>query len=244
MSKQLRNEPMKIAIVDDEKKQREIIREYIERYGSENNLLFDCREFISGTSALDGYDPQIDMIILDVDMPEKSGIETAKEIREMGSDAVIIFVTNLAQYAINGYEVDAVDYIIKPVGYFDFSMKFAKAIRRIRRSDDKVLALECVDGIHSVKPSKIIYVEIMGHYLIYHGKDREYKLRGSMTEHSSGLLAYGFVRIHKSYLINMKYLDNLKANEVVVRSRDNILLPVGRAYKEPLMKAYLDYLKG
>ena len=235
---------MKIAIVDDEQLQRDTIQDYIHRYSTENGVAADVIQHSSGEELLRTFEDQYDVIIFDVDMPGRSGLDIAKEIRERGSDAVILFITNMAQYAINGYEVDAVDYVIKPIGYYDFAMKFSKAAKRVRKNDSKLIALECVDGMRSVMISKIIYVEIMGHYLVYHDKENDFKVRGSMAEHSSELLAYGFVRIHKSYLVNLKYLDNLKANEAVLRGKANIVLPIGRAYKESRIKAYLDYLKG
>ena len=75
-------------------------------------------------SSFENYKMIFDIIIFDIDMPGINGIDTARKLREMDSNVTIIFVTNIAQYAINGYEVDAVDYILKPVSYYDFSMKF------------------------------------------------------------------------------------------------------------------------
>lgn len=231
---------MRVAIVDDENTQREQTAEFIRRYEEEKSISLMVDSFSSGEDFLNNYS-DFDVIIFDVDMPGISGLDAAKKIREKDDRVVILFVTNMAQYAINGYEVDAVDYLIKPIGYYDFTMKFSKALKRIATSEAKSIVLECVDGARRIKLAEISYVEVIGHYIIYHGIEAEYKARGSMAEHEKELSAYSFVRIHKSYLVNMKFLDNIKANEIELSN--SVSLPIGRAYKDGLMSLYLDYLK-
>ena len=99
-----------------------------------------------------------------------------------------------------------------------------------------------MDGICRLDTADICYIEVLGHYLVYHLNDtKEIRARGRMEQVAEALAAYGFVRIHKSYLVNLRYLELLKPTMVTLKVAS---LPVGRAYKEPLMQAYLKYQGG
>ena len=101
-------------------------------------------------------------------MPGTNGMDAARKIREKDSRVTILFVTNMAQYAINGYEVEAVDYIIKPIGYYDFSMKFQRAVQKAAQKRPEKLVLATTEGTVQVNVSDIQYIEASAHYQIYH----------------------------------------------------------------------------
>ena len=103
---------MRIAIVDDEQAMREQLTKYIGQYAGEKRLALDTCLFPSGDVLLKSQDRDFDIIVFDIDMPGTNGLDTARKIRETDENVVILFVTNIAQYAINGYEVDAVDYML------------------------------------------------------------------------------------------------------------------------------------
>ena len=230
---------MRIAIVDDEQAMREQLAGYMERFAGERHLVLETCLLPSGDALLESTDRDYDIIIFDIDMPGTSGLDTARKIRDTDENVVILFVTNIAQYAINGYEVDAVDYIIKPVGYYDFAMKFQKAVRRAERNQGKTLFIDTVNGPAALRTDDILYVEVMAHYLIYHTADREYRVRASMKEHEDSLRGYHFARCHKSFLINLRHLKNITASEAVV---GDLSIPLGRAYKDSLLNEYMNYL--
>lgn len=232
---------MRVAIIEDEKVERERIIDFIERFSEEFHKKIEVEEFDSGDSLLSTFMSVYDIMIFDIDMPGTNGMDTARLVREKDKRAVILFMTNIAQYAVNGYEVDAVDYIIKPIGYFDFSMKFQKAVRRAAKRQDNYIAVDALDGMRKLKVSDIRYVEVLGHYLIYHLADSELKLRGSMKEQAALLGAYNFTQIHKSYLVNLAYVENISGNEILV---DGGILTMGRVYKERVMQEYLRYIRG
>lgn len=120
---------MRIAIVDDDAKERSLLKDYAERYAEEKKLDFGIVEFDSGLNFSADYAEPFDIILLDIEMPHLDGLKVAREIRKVDTAAVIIFITRMAQYAIKGYEVDALDFMLKPVTYFNLSAKLSRAMK-------------------------------------------------------------------------------------------------------------------
>ncbi len=230
---------MRIAIVDDERAMREQLEGYARRWAEEKRTPLETVLFDSGDALLKAWDGKFDIVIFDIDMPGTNGLDAARQIRETDGDVVILFITNIAQYAINGYEVDAVDYVIKPIGYYDFALKLHKAVRRAERNRGSVLYIDTVNGPAALETDSILYVEVMGHYLVYHGAGGEYRVRASMKEHEDFLRGYHFARCHKSYLVNLKHLKGMTASEVLA---GDLSIPLGRAYKDTMLAEYMNYL--
>ena len=232
---------MKIAVVDDEAAMREQLLAYIARFGSENGLEFTTAAFPSGDTFLESFESGWDIILFDIDMPGTNGIDTARQVRSADELVTILFITNVAQYAINGYEVDAVDYVIKPIGYYDFALKFTKALRRAGRNGRSRLLLDTTGGQIAVDVNEILYVEAKGHYLLYKTEKADHFVRGSLSEHEKSLKPYHFERVQKSFLVNLARIENIKTAEVIV---GGAAIPTGKLYRETLMKAYMRYIKG
>ena len=232
---------MQIAVVDDEQEMRAQLGTYIGRFSEETKQTFTVSQFPSADALLREYRSKFDIIIFDIDMPGTNGMDAARRIRETDSRVTILFVTNMAQYAINGYEVEAVDYIIKPIGYYDFSMKFQKALRRVSVRQDEHIVVESPEGPVRLSVGELQYVEIMGHYLVYHTAKQSVRVRGSMKDSEELLGRQRFCRCHKSYLVNLKHIVNLRPGEVLVGEKS---IPLGRAYKDALMAEYMRYLRG
>lgn len=237
---------MRIAIVDDEQRERDTMGAYLVRFAEESGSKFDVDAFPSGDALLADFRLIYDIILFDVDMPGTGGIHTARQVRERDDGVTILFVTNMAQYAINAFEVEAADYIVKPVEYYDFAMKFRRAVKRAVRRSRRALALETMEGIHRVNIQDIVYVEALDHYLTYHVREKDaepvrIEVRAGIGEHEALLKPYGFCRIHKSYLVNLAHVDVIRTAEVEAAGTT---LPVGRRYKKELMGEYLRYLRG
>lgn len=232
---------MKFAIVDDMESSREMLRSYLAQYCRETGLTADIALFSSGTEFLRQYKLVYDLILFDIDMPGLNGMDTARRIREADSRVTIMFVTNLAQYAINGYEVGAVDYILKPVTYPDFSMKMKRALRRVAQQMDHTVAISTSTGQQTVSVSEVRYVEVLSHTVIYHLRSGVITARGTMRDAQALLEPYPFCRIHKSYLVNLSFVESVSGREVTLRGE---ALPVGRVYRDGLLQSYMNYVKG
>lgn len=232
---------MRVAVVDDERMDRRKIVGFLNRFQDELHTVFDIEEFDSSEKLLTGYKTSYDILFFDIEMDGISGMEAAKKVRQVDQNVAIMFVTNMAQYAIQGYEVDAVDYLLKPVSYGDFALKLQKALRRVASRKDRYIVLRMPEETRRISLSSLLYVEVMAHYLIYHTKEREYKVRGNMKDCEAELLPYNFTRVHKSYLVNLACIENIKNGGVVIGGET---IPVGGVYRDRLIQDYMYYVRG
>ena len=123
----------KIAIVEDQEETRESLNRFVWQYAQEQGLQVEISLITDGAEIAEHYTPGFDIIFMDVEMPRLDGFGAAEAIRAVDADVVLVFVTNMAQYAIRGYEVDALDYVLKPVNYYQFCTKLSRAIQRVQR---------------------------------------------------------------------------------------------------------------
>lgn len=123
---------MRIAIVEDNADVRAQLCGFVEQYAAESGKPLEVQTFPDG-AAIAPYQGGFDIIFMDIEMPQQGGMATAERIRAVDQDVVLVFVTNMAQYAIRGYEVDALDFVLKPLNYYQFKVKLERAIHRVER---------------------------------------------------------------------------------------------------------------
>ena len=150
---------VRIALVDDDRAFLEKMKGYAGQAAEEEKVDCIVETFSDSVAFLDGFSAVYDVIFLDIEMPGTDGLETARRIRKVDESVSLIFVTNMAQYAINGYEVNALDFIVKPVEYYTFLDKFRKALRFQSTRREKTALREGEDGIVRVPFSEIYYLE-------------------------------------------------------------------------------------
>ena len=135
-----------IAIVEDEAMYAKQLQEFLQQYQKENGEVFNITVYSDGDQIVHKYKSQFDIILMDVEMKFMDGMSAAEEIRKVDTEVVIIFITNMAQYAIRGYAVDALDYVLKPVSYFAFSQRLNRAISRMKKREQKVITVNIKGG--------------------------------------------------------------------------------------------------
>ncbi len=172
----------KVAIVEDSIKDFTLLKSYLEQYEKENNIEFNIQCFENGIRFLDKFSANYDIIFMDIDMPYMNGLEVSKKIREIDKTVVLIFVTNLSQYAVNGYEVEALDYIVKPISYFNFSIKIQRAINRLNNIFDIKINIKAKDKIEIVSCKDIMYVEVFDNKLVIHMATKTIETIGHLYE--------------------------------------------------------------
>ena len=121
---------IRLALVEDDTLYRSQLREYIDKYSAASGEKFTVTEFSDGDEIAFGYKAVYDIILMDIEMKFMDGMMAAEEIRKKDTEVIIIFITNSPQYAIKGYAVDALDYVLKPVSYYAFSQRLRRAIER------------------------------------------------------------------------------------------------------------------
>lgn len=232
---------MQIAIIDDKKEDLLHLTNCLKRYGVETNQNFEICTFQSAVDFFKEYAPVYDFIIFDIDMPGLNGMEAAKKLRVTDPDVPLMFVTNMPQYALEGYSVAAVDYALKPIAYPDFRIKMQKALRFIERNQEHHIKLNTVNGFVSLNVSDIYFIESQLHYLIYHTKHGDIKCRSTLNTAEQDLCKYHFARSSASYLVNLKHLQSMNGNDIVV---GNVNLRISRGKRSSFLSDFTKYMGG
>lgn len=233
---------IRVAIVEDEAAVRDQLMGYVQRYMRQYDAQIEVTMFTDGVEILEEYRPVYDIIFLDVEMQHLDGMETASRIRALDSDVLLIFITNMAQYAIKGYEVDALDYVLKPVSYGAFCTKLSRAIQRVQRRKGGQVALQLSGGgMQLLDTGDILYLETRNRMLYYHTATQEYAVRGSLAGAEKQLAAYHFARCNQCYLVNLQYVRGVENDFVQV---GDARLEISRRQKAAFMTAVASYLGG
>ena len=231
---------LKIATVEDDANFAAKLKSYIEKYSQKYNINYNCDSYKNGLELLQNK-PVYDIIFMDIKMPHLNGMETAKKLREWDKNCALIFVTNMAQYAIKGYEVNALDFILKPLEYYEFEIKLKKAIDYYQKHKNVKINIDLGNMIKRVSIEDIYYIEVMDHLLMYHIKDDIFETYGKLKQIEKQFQLNNFVRCHQSYLVNLKHVMEVHGDYIIVNT-DKI--PVSRRKKKKFMKRFTDYMGG
>ncbi len=234
---------LRIVIVEDTPDEAAVLRGHLERYAEEHGLELSIAWLKSALDFLEDRAPA-DLIFMDIDMPGINGLEAAKQLREHDAVTPLVFVTNLAQYAVRGYEVDAVDFMVKPVRYADFSMRMSRALRVVDRAARRSLTVKTREGLQLFSVSDLLFVETQGHDVAYHvaGEKLPFVARDSLRNVEGELRDLPFVRLSSSALANMAHVRRVRGDEVTIS--DGTVLFMSRAKKREAQAAIAAYLGG
>lgn len=230
---------LEIAIVEDEESYRNTLCEYLRKYETETEEEIHISVFTDGDEIVENYAAKFDIILMDIEMQFMNGMEAARKIRESDTSVIIIFITNMAQYAIQGYEVDALDYVLKPISYFAFSQRIKRAVGRMKKREEHYINIVSKNGVNKVAISEIGWIESEGHRQTYHAKDQVYESTlHSMKEIEKQLEDYNFYRCNKGYLVNLAHVKAIRDGWAILT---NGQVMISRAKKSDFQKALTTY---
>ncbi len=229
---------IKALIVDDEPLAQQVIEQYAQKLP---NLVIagKCNDAICAHQAL--QNTKVDLIFLDINMPKLSGISFLKNLKDA---PLIIFTTAYSEYALEGFELDAIDYLKKPFSFERFCKAFFKAEEQVRLrnafenegalhgTENDFIFIKSNKKTYKVKFADIYYIEGLGDYIQVHLKDRKIIANLSMKKMEDVLPQNQFYRIHKSYIISLDKMELVEGNMVVLNHKK---LPIGNSYRQQFM---------
>ncbi|MBR1814406.1 MAG: response regulator transcription factor [Lachnospiraceae bacterium] len=233
---------MNIAVLEDERESAEAIRSALNRWKEESNEELQLTFFSSGEELLKDYVSQFDVIFLDIILPGMTGMQTAESLREKDPDVVLIFLTNMAQYAIDGYKYSAADYFVKPFSYYALKMRMDRIKGQMKVKKPAECVIRLPNGLIRMPLEKIQYIESVGHETTFHTVDGTYTTRDkSMRQLEKELYPYSFRRCNVSYLVNLKHCTAVRDYELTVGGDT---LVISRAKRKDFLYEMSKYLSG
>ena len=233
---------IRVLVVEDEPQEAERLRALLSRYAAERGERFEVSAMTSAVEFLSNR-PEVDLVFMDIGLPGVSGMEAAEILRDHDQRTQIIFVTSLAQYGARSYEVDALDFIVKPVSYHSFSLRMDRAVRVLRRTIGRSVIIKEKGGISVIPVSDITAIDVQGHNLAYHLTDnRETLARGTLSALAKELAGTSFVQISSSALVNMDHVRTIRGSDV--HTSDGGVYVISRPKRKAALEAIAAYYGG
>jgi len=230
---------IRIAIVEDDTNYQKLLLKYLDRYGEESGEYFQSSVFSDGLDVLEADLRSTDIILMDIQMQHMDGMKAAERIRLRDKNVIIIFITNLAQYALQGYKVEALDYLLKPLQYFAFHQTLQKAVRKV--NDRKAFYIPVMQDNAMVRldADLITYIESQDHKVTFHTREMTIATRETLKNLERTLKGRPFSRCNNCYLVNLAYVEAVKDNCVTVAGEP---LQISRSKRKSFMEALAAYV--
>lgn len=229
---------MRIAIVEDDPVAQARLIQFLKKYCTEHKLTLSLQKFDDGIKIVNNYQENFDLIYFDVKMPLMNGMTAAQRIREKDEKVLIVFLTNYIQWAIKGYSVNAVDFLLKPINYFNFSQHFDKIVKHLKKQRATIL-IKSNKELQRIFIDEIFYIESQGHYLYFHTLKNTFESITTLKETEAKLKSYGFSRCNNCYLINLAHVDKVTKNFVLIANNS---LKISRPRKRLFLNDLTAYL--
>ena len=233
---------MKIAICDDELIQLQLLKKYCSTWLIENNLNCTIKTFSCSEAFLFAYEDEkdYDILLLDIQMKDLSGIDLAKKLRDTGDNVSIIFITGIKDFVFEGYHVQAIDYILKPIDENKLKCALSRALDNLQKKESHIFIQKDKELVR-IKEKDIYYIESIGHSICIYTKNGVYQTNKGISIIEKELAEDFFYKCHRSYIINIIHIDSISKNDVKI---NNSLIPIARGKWEDLNKAFLKYYRG
>ncbi|MBO5037821.1 MAG: response regulator transcription factor [Clostridia bacterium] len=230
---------MRIAICDDKAEERALIVKMTKKiFDDEKNTV---AEFDNGTDLINDHNlERFNIILLDVDMPERTGIEVGKYLRANDANTILIFITSFPQYAIEAYDCDAFHYLLKPINSEKFEQVLQKAVQKITIMTSKVV-LNSQRGVCVIQVNDIYYIDSLRHNLTYHTTDGDFIVRDSLSNALGQLSAHGFCQTHQGNIVNLGKIQKISQGEAVLSNGTKV--PISVRKQKEVEQTFINFLE-
>lgn len=233
---------LQVALVEDNKEDLDVFLSAFSSFCLGEDVKYKLTTFDNGKDFLSNFSSQFDLIFFDIELGEYNGIEIAKEVRKEDDKVVIVFLTNMAQFAIRGYEVNALDYILKPFNIKIYETKMKRIISTALKNRKANIKIVFNNGKTIINPQDVIYIDVYKHYLTYHTTKGNIEIRSSMTEAEQLLKDFPFVRANNCYLVNMNYIKGVDKFDLLLTNGEKLL--ISRHRRKDLLDNLARFLGG
>ncbi|KFI83623.1 Two-component response regulator virR [Bifidobacterium reuteri DSM 23975] len=231
---------IRVGVVEDDPTACQRVLDYMNQYHSETGTEFTISVFDDGEKIVEKYTPTYDILLLDIEMKHMDGMAAARQIRERDDSVVIVFITAAPQYAINGYEVQALSYLLKPVPYFAFRQEIKRSIDMVRRRADDAMLIDTGGKQMRVELSDVLYLESIRHTIIIHTLGGKLSVTGTLKDFEERLAGQSFFRSNSCYLVNMQHVVGVDGQDCVMSNGE--ALRISRPRKKAFLVALANYL--
>lgn len=229
-----------IAIVEDNEEEAKTLTDFLTQYAGQEHLQFQITQYANAVLLLDSYKANYDLIFLDIKLPRMSGMEAARQLRQIDHSVTLVFVTNMMQYAIEGYAVEAFDYILKPLNYHAFNLKLKRILAHVGGKSEERIVIRAEGETVALQFRDIRYIEVEGHYLNWYLRDKTYRTLGPLKSLGQQLPEC-YCAISRWCVVNMQYVRSVVGDDVLMEGQK---LRIGRAYKQNFLRSYAEFMVG
>lgn len=219
-----------IVICENDKNDQEFVKDKVVEILDDLDIEYEIKVYNSGDDLLEGYDKYTDIILLDIHMDGLDGMETARKIREFDDNVEIIFITSFVEYALEGYEVNAYRYLLKPVKDENLMTSLINCLND-RNFVKRSIVIKEGDTRIKISLKDIMYIEVQGNDITVHTLKDTYRTKGTMSNFETEINSDMFVRCHKSYLVNLEYIKSIKRYTSILVNDEEVPLSRNK-YKE------------
>ena len=231
---------LNIAIVEDEACQLEQLAASVQSALARLGVTAQLACMDSAKPLLARYDAgeRFDLLLLDIQMPGEDGMSAAARVRGADAEVLIVFITSMAQYAVQGYKVDALDFLIKPVSQEALCTCLTRALRRLQRRAPASLRVRSGGSLRIVPVASILYAELRERRTLLCTRTEEIPCAGTLSTVGDELIAYGFFRCHAAFVVSLAQVERLDGGEILVGGRR---VPLSKHRRKQFLAALAAY---
>ncbi len=228
-----------IAIIEDEEAMSNQLVSYFAKFGKDYNESFSFAIFNNAETFLKNYKKEYSVVLMDINLPGMNGMECVKKLREIDDTVLVVFVTNLSQFAVDGYEVKAFDFVVKPISYYNFSLKLKRALSHLSSLNNYELIISTKDKKYFININQLIYIEIRNHTIIYHLVNEEIKGSGTLKSLYTNLKKHHFAFCNQCYLVNLAFVKGIDDGFLLI---NNEKIRIASSRKKSFMQELTAYI--